>query len=341
MSSTLSTLVARYLPALEAELRDLLASAGPLYALYYSMLHYHMGWMNAELEPTEGYAGKRVRPILCLLACESTAGDIQHSLPAAAGVETLHNFSLLHDDIEDNSDTRRGQPTVWRLWGMPHALNAGDGMFALAHLAFSRLPERGVPPALAFATLQVFDQTCLTLTHGQFLDMQFEDRLDVTVDEYMTMIEAKTASLIATSTYLGALLAGADQTTAEYYREFGLHLGLTFQVRDDVLGIWGDEELIGKSTSSDIETLKKTLPVVYGLGRSAELQQLYAGDPVPPEKVDWVVQTLEKLGAREMAEAVAADHHRKAMNALRASGARGEAGEALYEFATDLLNRVS
>jgi geranylgeranyl diphosphate synthase type I len=341
VSSTLKTLVARYLPALEAELRDLLASAGPLYTQYYNMLHYHMGWLNTELEPTEGRAGKRVRPVLCLLACESAAGDIQQSLPAAAGVETLHNFSLLHDDIEDNSDTRRGQPTVWRLWGMPHALNAGDGMFALAHLAFSRLPERGVPAALAFAALHVFDRTCLTLTHGQFLDMRFEGRLDVTVDEYLSMIEAKTASLIATSAYLGALLAGADEAAAACYQDFGLHLGLTFQVRDDILGIWGDEDIIGKSTSSDIETLKKTLPVVYGLERSAELRQLYAGDSVSPEKVDWVVQTLEELGAREMAEAVAADHHRKAMNALSASGAGGEAGEAMHEFATDLLNRVS
>lgn len=341
MSSPLNTLAARYLPALEAELHNLLASAGPQYADYYSMLHYHMGWLDADLCPAQGRGGKRVRPLLCLLSCEAAGGEMYQALPAAAGVEALHNFSLLHDDIEDRSDTRRGQPTVWKLWGMPHAINAGDGMFALAHLAFVRLPKRGVPPERAFAALNVFDQTCLVLTHGQYLDMRFEKRLDVTVDEYVAMIKGKTAALTATSAYLGALLAGADETVAGHYREFGLHLGLTFQVRDDILGIWGDQDVTGKSTSSDIETRKKTLPVVYGLERSEKLRQLYLRGAVAPVKVPEVVQILEELGSREMAEAVASGHHRKAMEALESSGANGEAGEALYELTTQLLNRTS
>lgn len=341
MQSPLKAHTVRYLPALEAELRDLLASAGPLYTEYYNMLHYHLGWLDADMRPAQGRAGKRVRPILCLLACEAAGGAAEHALPAAVGIEALHNFSLLHDDIEDKSDTRRGRPTVWKLWGLPQAINAGDGLFALAHLAFTRLPERGVRVERAFAALHTFDQTCLALTHGQHLDMRFEDRLDVTVDEYMTMIEGKTAILIATSPHLGALLAGADQDTAQHYRDFGLHLGLTFQVRDDILGIWGDKGITGKSTSTDIETRKKTLPVVYGLQHSPALRRLYADGRIPSDQVAWVIQILDELGARQMAEAVANEHHQKAMDALEQSRAGGEAGQALRELATDLLTRVS
>ena len=341
MSSILQTVLARYLPALETELRDLLASTDPLYADLYGMFHYHMGWLDAELRPTSnGRSGKQVRPVLCLLACQAAGGALEQALPAAAGVETLHNFSLLHDDIEDNSESRRGRPTVWKLWGHPQAINAGDGMFALAHIAFARLPARGVPVERAFAARSAFDQTCLTLTHGQYLDMSFEDRLDVTVEDYMTMIGGKTAALIATSTYLGAFLAGVDETTADHYRAFGHHLGMAFQVQDDVLGIWGDASVTGKSTSSDIETRKKTLPVVYGLEQSAALRQLYAQE-IAPAQVQEVTRILDELGARLMAEAVAAKHHQKAMDALEQSGAAGEAGQALKELASNLLNRVN
>jgi geranylgeranyl diphosphate synthase type I len=266
---------------------------------------------------------------------------MEQSLPAAAGLEILHNFSLIHDDIEDNSATRRGRPTVWKLWGPPQAINAGDGMFALAHLAFARLPERGVPVELAFAALKTFDQTCLALTHGQHLDMCFEQRLDVTVDDYMTMITGKTATLIGTSTYLGARLAGADAYTADEYRDFGLHLGLTFQVRDDILGIWGATGVTGKSTSTDIETRKKTLPVVFGLERKEALRKLYAQRAIAPNQVASVIEILDELGARQMAEAVASKHHRQAMDAFERSGATGEAGKALRQLADDLLTRAS
>jgi geranylgeranyl diphosphate synthase type I len=341
MSSLLKAFFARYLPGVEAELQDLLASAGPPYTDYYNMLHYHMGWLDTTLRPQTGRAGKRVRPVLCLLACEAAGGDVDQALPAAAGIEILHNFSLLHDDIEDNSDTRRGRPTVWKLWGRPQAINAGDGMFALAHLALARLPQRGVPAERALALLHVFDRTCLALTHGQHLDIRFEDRLDVTVDEYVTMIKNKTAALIATSAYMGAYLAGVAEKTAAYYRDFGYHLGLAFQIQDDILGIWGDADLTGKSTSSDIETRKKSLPVVYGLERSPALRQVYADNEFRPDQVAWVQETLSELGARQMAEALAAEHNQNAVEALERSGAAGEAAQALREFAALLLTRVS
>jgi geranylgeranyl diphosphate synthase type I len=341
MSSALKAALARYLPAIEAELRELLASTGPPYTDYYAMLHYHLGWLDADLRPTPRQAGKRVRPALCLLACEAAGGAFEQALPAAAAIETLHNFSLLHDDIEDNSETRRGRPTVWKLWGRAQAINAGDGMFALAHLAFARLPARGVPVERALAALHVFDRTCLALTHGQHLDMRFEDHLDVTVKDYIAMIRDKTAALIATSAHLGAFLGGADETITAHYRDFGHHLGLAFQVQDDILGIWGDAEVTGKPASSDIETRKKTLPVIYGLERSPALRQMYAGDEITPHQVHEVTQILDALDARQVAEALAAEQHQKALQALQRSGAAGEAAQALQELATTLLNRTS
>jgi geranylgeranyl diphosphate synthase type I len=341
VQTLVSAILAHYKPAIEAELRDLFASAGPPYTTYYEMLHYHMGWLDADLRPHQGSSGKRVRPVLCLLACEAAGGAIEPCMPAAAGVEALHNFSLLHDDIQDGSATRRGRPTVWKLWGKGQAINAGDGMFALAHLALTRLTDRRVPAERALAAVQVFDQTCLALTHGQHLDMCFEGRLDVSVEEYLTMIRGKTAALFATSVHLGALVAGAERSAAAHYRDFGEHLGLAFQIRDDILGIWGDKEVTGKSTSSDIETRKKTLPVVYGLERSAELQHLYGAKSMTPAEVPRVVHILSEVGARHNAETLAMHHHREAMHALKQSGAEGEAAAALRELATALLTRVS
>lgn len=341
MPSPLQALLDRYLPAIEAGLRDLLAAEGPPYSDFYNMLHYHMGWVDVDLNPDQGQAGKRVRPVLCLLAAEAAGGTLEQVLPAALGIELLHNFSLIHDDIEDESDTRRGRPTLWKLWGQAQAINAGDGMFALAHLAFARLPAHGVPVERAFAASRVFKETCLDLTHGQYLDMCFEDRLDVTAAEYLTMIEGKTAKLIAASTYLGAVLSGADATSAGHFFQLGFHLGMAFQVQDDILGIWGDTDVTGKSTSTDIQTQKKTLPVVLGLERSPELRQLYRGDSITPTQVPRIVKTLTQIGAREMAESLANEHHQKAMSALERTGAIGQAREALQELATKLLTRAS
>ena len=339
MSSALDSCFDRYKLAIEAELRDLLTSAGHPFSEYYDMLHYHMGWLDANLRPIEGHAGKRLRPLLCLLACEAAGGLMEQSLPAAAGVEALHNFSLLHDDIEDNSDTRRGRSTVWKIWGQPQAINAGDGLFSLAHLALARLPQRGVSFDRTVFAMRVFAQTCLALTHGQHLDMCYEDRLDVTVEEYLTMIEGKTAALVATSVYLGAYLGGADEITAGPYRDFGHHLGMAFQIQDDILDIWGDTDITGKSISSDIVTRKKTLPILYGLERRPALRRLYAGEVIPRDQVAWVTGILDVLGARAMAEAVASKHHAKAMDALERSGARGIAGNALRELTSNLLTR--
>ena len=341
MSDTLNQLAGQYLPAIEAEMRSVLradaAAAEP--DLYYGMMHYHMGWVDQAMHQAPGNSGKRIRPLLCLLVCAAAGSDWQQALPAAAAVEILHNFSLVHDDIEDVSPTRRGRATVWTLWGQPQAINTGDGMFALAHLAMARLADRGVDPAVVVRAIRRFDETCVELTQGQYADMSFETRGAVHVDEYKAMIRGKTAVLIALCCELGALIAGAEPDTVGHYATFGLELGLAFQIQDDLLGIWGDETATGKSASTDLTTRKKTLPVLYGLERSGALRQLYEQANSDGEFVLEATRLLEEAGAKDYTLQQAAHHTAGALAHLEAARPRGQAATALHELTDMLLRR--
>jgi geranylgeranyl diphosphate synthase type I len=252
----------------------------------------------------------------------------------------VHNFSLIHDDIEDGSTTRRHRTTVWTLWGLAHGVNCGDGMFARAILELSRLPEDGVSLEQALTSQRVLLETCLVLTEGQYLDMTFENQMDVDLDSYLRMIHDKSAALIACSTHLGALLGGAGDEVVAHYAQFGENLGMAFQVIDDILGIWGAEGQTGKSTSTDILTRKKTLPVVYALP-DAELQAIYAQDTLTERDVARVVGILERSGARAFAEQVAGDYSAKAMRSLTDAGQDSPARQAIRELALSLLRRTS
>lgn len=337
MTNELESLTAKYLPAIEAEMRAVLRvedAADP----FYGMIHYHMGWADEVLRPAGGNSGKRIRPLLCLLVCDAAGGDWRQAIPAAAAIEILHNFSLVHDDIQDNSPTRRGRATVWALWGQPQAINTGDAMFALAHLALGRLADRGVDPARVVRALRRFDETCVALTRGQYTDMSFETRPGVSVDEYLAMITGKTSVLIALAGELGALVAGADDERIHHFATYGLDLGLAFQIQDDLLGIWGDEHLTGKSVATDITTRKKTLPVLYGLERSAALRELYAGTADDHDFVRHVVALLDSVGAQAYTVGQAAHHTNRALAALAAAQPVGAAAAALQQL-TDLLLR--
>jgi geranylgeranyl diphosphate synthase type I len=330
----LKELFVHFIPQIEAEMRACLSSPDPALASYYGMLHYHLGWADEHFAPAQVSSGKRIRPMLCILACQSAGGDPLQAISAAAGIELLHNFSLIHDDIEDNSPTRRGRPSVWTLWGVPQAINSGDGMFTIAHLAIDRLRSRGVSCECILDVRGVFDYACLALTHGQYLDIAFESRPSVSVDEYMTMISGKTAALIGATAAIGATLAGSNAIAQ--YETFGRELGLAFQIQDDILGIWGDEALTGKSAESDVATRKKTLPVVYALEHSEKLRALYAA---PEVDVTTAIAEMDAVGAGTFAEQAARKHHDRAMQALRASGAFGDAGQALFELAESLVGR--
>jgi geranylgeranyl diphosphate synthase type I len=329
----------RYFPLLEAELRNALVGHEVL-SPFYGMMQYHMGWLDENLYPIQAPVGKRLRPMLCLLACEAVGGKIAHALPAAAAIELLHNFSLIHDDIEDVSPTRRHRTTVWKLWGMAHGINCGDAMFATVFLEASRLGECGVSPERNLAAQRILSETCLRLTEGQYLDMTFETQMDVDVDAYMRMIGGKTAALIACSTRLGALLGGADAEAVEAYGRYGENLGLAFQVIDDILGIWGSEVETGKSVSSDILTRKKTLPIIHVL-RDAELRSLYAQPELLDRDVARVLAILDKHQARPFAESRAREYSEKAIDSLEGAGYATPAHQALCDYTLTLLGRSS
>jgi geranylgeranyl diphosphate synthase, type I len=339
MSDELKQLSQTMLAALNDEMRAVLQATGEKPDLFYGMIHYHMGWVDAELQPADVHPGKQIRPLLCLLACQAAGGDWRQALPAAAAIEILHNFSLVHDDIEDASPTRRGRPTVWQLWGIEQAINAGDAMFALAHLAMSRLLERGVPAPIVVQALRRFDETCVQLTQGQHADMDFEKRDQVSVEEYLAMITGKTAVLVSLSTELGARIAGVSQQHIDHYTQFGLNLGLAFQVQDDILGIWGDESLTGKSAATDIITRKKSLPVLYGLAQSDELHQLYAQPENGEDFVSQVIRLLDQQGTREYTQAKASAYSDEASAHLVAAQPSGSAATALHQLTDMLLQR--
>ncbi len=322
-----------------------LTPSDPALAPFYGMMSYHLGWKDRQLNPAQVDGGKRLRPLICLLACEALGGEVQRALPAAAAIELLHNFSLVHDDIEDDSAFRRHRETVWYIWGVPQAINVGDGMLILAHLAMESLLEQGVPPAVALKATRILDQTCLRLCQGQYLDLAFEERADVGVDAYLSMIGGKTASLIAASAEIGAMLATEEAQAIAACREFGWELGLAFQMIDDLLGIWGEPEVTGKSAASDILSRKKTLPILFALDHLpapdvAAFQQLYAQEQVSEAGLRQVLLWLERAGARADVAERARQHTERAIAALRRSGGSGPAQEQLLMQAQSYLKRT-
>lgn len=337
--------IAPYIAAVEQELRDFLTLGDEPVAPMYGMFHYHLGWVDENFQPTVGATGKRLRPVFCLLTCEALGDNYTTALPAAAALELIHNFSLIHDDIEDKDEVRRHRPTVWKVWGIPFAINAGDGMFALAHLCLQRSADYGASGARTLAACRVFDAACLTLVEGQHLDLSFEARLDVSLDEYLHMIHHKTANLLATSTQLGALLATDDVEIIAHYRQFGESIGMAFQVMDDILGIWGDAAVLGKPIGSDIRKKKKSLPIVYALnnaaGRDAELlREIYQKSALSDMEVQTVIEILDNIETRVYAEQLVSKYHAKALNALAATPGENRAKEILRSLAEFLSSRT-
>jgi geranylgeranyl diphosphate synthase type I len=331
----------RYRTELEEELK---AAVGDSPLPLYMMMRYHLGWVNQEGYPQPGKGGKALRPTLCLLACEAVGGDWRKALPAAAALELVHNFSLIHDDIEDRSPERRHRPTVWWLWGEAQAINVGDAMHSLARLSLLRLEQRGVSPEKILQASRILDETCLRLCEGQYRDISYEQRLDIDLEDYLEMIAGKTAQLFETSLHLGALLGTEDNQLIQPLCLFGRKLGLAFQMWDDFLGIWGKEEITGKPVQSDIQQRKKTLPVVYALGKAdfadrEKLRQLYSKDALEDEEISLVRQLLEKANAQSYTEKLLEDYYFQALQELKSAPLSPAAGEELAEVAAFLLER--
>jgi geranylgeranyl diphosphate synthase type I len=335
---TVDELLSRYAAALDREMRAAVPTAALNRA--YAMLEYHLGWVDRLGQPVAGGGrGKRLRPNLLLLAAQAAGGDPVAAMPAAAAVELLHNFSLIHDDIQDRSDTRHGRPTVWTEWGIAQAINAGDAMHAIASRSALRCVETGAEPRVALEVADLLHACCLRLVEGQYLDLEFERRDDVTPDEYLAMIDGKTAALIAASIEMGALLGGAG-ARRQHWRSFGQELGRAFQVVDDVLGVWGDPKITGKPAADDVVKGKRALPYLVAMqvlpsSDAARLRAVYGS----PGGVVEAIQLLDEAGAREACRARAAEMLELAMASLEAAEPTAEGKRALTELARFVVER--
>jgi geranylgeranyl diphosphate synthase type I len=325
------------LPEIEKELQSQVARLDhPHTQPFHEMLTYHMGWTGegAGKEAT----GKRIRPLMVLLSAASCGGDHHSALPAAAAVELVHNFSLVHDDVQDNSEKRRGRATVWTKWGVPMAINVGDALFVLSNQAMLDLGKYH-PADKTLRAAEILHNACLDLTRGQFLDMSYEERTDLTIEDYFPMISGKTSALLSACAHIGSLLGGADESAQEDYRQFGHHLGLAFQVQDDILGVWGDEAVTGKSAASDLVEGKNSLPILYGVGKGGAFAKRWKQGAIQADEVPEVARQLEDEGAQRYAEEIAGQETQRALEYLHQANPRGAAGAAILELAHILLDR--
>jgi len=286
--------------------------------------------------------GKRVRPQLAMIASQLFGGKDEEVLPAALALEVFHNFTLLHDDVMDKADVRRGRPTVHVKWNENTAILSGDQMLIEAYKLLSGVPADKLPKVL-----QLFNKMATEICEGQQYDVDFESQEQVTIDEYLKMIRLKTSVLLANALQTGAYIAGADEKAQEALYQFGINIGLAFQIQDDILDVWGDPKTFGKAVGGDISCNKKTfvyLEAMRRLGDEAkgnELQQWYSQVLEDnTEKIVAVKKIFEQLGVREQCEKVVEDYTQKALDILDKLP-QNQATEQLRKLADKLNNRNS
>jgi geranylgeranyl diphosphate synthase type I len=302
----------------------------------YSMLCYHMGWQGEGAG--QEAQGKRIRPTITLLSAAALGKDWHKALPAAAAVELLHNFSLIHDDIQDQSPLRRGRPTVWYKWGVAQAINAGDALFTLSHLTLLRISD-SAGAEIAVKASRILHSAAIDITNGQYHDLSFESKPEVSLDAYWNMISGKTAALLGCSTELGGLVVGGDPMQEAALKQLGISLGLAFQVQDDWLGIWGDSANTGKSTESDIVSGKKTLPILYALSQEGQFKTRWEKGPISHEEVAWVAKLLVENGAQEYTQKMGDKLATDALRAIDRLSANNEGIDGLRELISTLSRR--
>ena len=284
--------------------------------------------------------GKRIRPVLMLMAYNIYKEDVERILPQAAGLETYHNHTLLHDDVMDKADMRRNKPTVHNVWNDNTAILSGDAMLILAY----RLMAEGLTDRLA-EVMHIFTETTMEICEGQQWDMEFEIRMDVKVDEYIEMIRLKTSVLLAAALKIGACLAGAPAEEAQKLYDFGVKMGLAFQLQDDWLDVYGDPKVFGKNIGGDILCNKKTYMLITALEQADEDQRkelerwLTATDFIPVEKISAVTALYNNIGVGKRCEEMVEAYYSDGLAVLDSIALPEERKQALKDFACSLMNR--
>ncbi len=368
MSAT--AILDRFRPVVDEAIERVLAGRPdtPLY----EMIRYHLGMESAvsselrgpstgSVSPRAGpgrqagpepRGGKRVRAAMCLLSCQAAGGRAEASAPAAAAIELMHSFTLLHDDIADRDKIRRGRPTVWQRWGVGQAITAGDALFALANVAASQLVEGGAqaeiyaPYRTATAVLEELNEATLAVCEGQQLDISYEGSAAITDADYLSMIERKTAALFAAACSIGARVADAPEEKRAILADFGREVGLGFQITDDVLGIWGDPAEMGKPVGSDLRRNKRSLPVIHTLHStdsvaSTRLAECLAAGVETDEEAAELALLMERAGARKYCEQMARDSLARGLAALAKAQLEESAASDMRILASFLIERSS
>ena len=292
----------------------------------YEPIAYHMA-----------LGGKRVRPVLTLMACDTMGGDPAMALDAAVGIEMFHNFTLLHDDVMDNADVRRNKPTVHRRWNANTAILSGDTMLTIATQYIARTGD--------WKVMDLFNKTAIEIYEGQQWDMDYEMRNDVTVDEYINMIRLKTSVLLGCALKTGALIADADDSNTELLYQAGVNMGLAFQLRDDVLDVWGDPVTFGKEIGGDIMNNKKTFLLINAMrlaqGDDVNEMRHWINDPYSTrdDKVAGMTALYERLGVRQLAEDAITRYNDLAIDAFNQLKTSNEDKDAFIALANRLSGR--
>lgn len=317
------------------------------------MARYHLGLATSSGGATDAATrdvvrGKRIRPLIAMLGAEAVGGSAEDAAPIAAATELLHNFTLIHDDIQDRSPNRRHRPTVWRVWGDAQAINAGDALFAASQIAMLRTPRPTNDAGTLRELATAFNRTTIEIVRGQVLDLENEGRPDVTPDEYLTMIRSKTAAILRFAAWAGAIVGGASGAVADQLGEVGEAVGMGFQIRDDMLGIWSPADETGKDAADDIRRRKQSLPILILRERASgedrdRLVELYQDEEVDPEGTAEVLAMLARYDVEAATMAHVTEAHERADRALTAAlpDHDAPAARALHALITQLQARTS
>ena len=331
----------RYRANISRSLRDSLSQQ---HSDVYDMLRYYMGWVDENGRPHEAMEGKALRPTLCLFACEAVGGALEMAMPSAVALEFIHNFSLIHDDIQDRDEIRHNRKTLWAVWGDPKALVAGNVLRVVADECLHQLLDSGLDYDRALAAGTLLTEAYLEMIEGQYLDLQFEGRHDISMSDYLNMISRKTGALIRCSLNLGAVVGAQEQGVGDAFKESGRAMGYVFQIIDDVLGVWGDEETTGKPVGADIRRKKNSYPVVYTMGTAKDkdqkmLNEIYEKDELDDSDVDSVLAVMDRLDVKNQAQQEAEKYANVALECLAPVELSREARQDVEDLAHFLLVR--
>ena len=307
----------------------------------YGMMSYHMGWSDEPGRSEAGAPKQRALGVLCLLACRGAGGNMDDALPAAAAVELVYNFCQIHDDVQGGNPSRDNRDAVWWVWGPAQAINAGDGMHALARLALFRLSERGVSSPTTFRAIQLLDEASLRTCEGRFQDLEAQERIDLSVEKYLNMASDKSGALISCAMTLGGLVASEDEKILEALGTCGVKLGVAIQLQDDLHDLWGEDEE-SPAASPNLMNKTKVFPVVYALENASvrekrKLGEIYFKRVLERDDITKLRLVLEQLGAREGTEKLVAQYHAEALSALDTPGISDEGRADIAKFAGSLL----